>query len=676
MVPNRPPHDVYPSRFDACPHPAYDGTVNDRRSFLGALLAAAGPGRPAQTPSTTPAEFAGPSGHTAGFTVSFHLNPNGARGAQRTILEIRHVLEVTLHDHDPADRTRQNYPAFPLPDGSVPVLEAALTLSSTEHPAWNRMTIGVPLAMLGPLRASYEVRLIFTGVRWSFYVDGHLCDNDFPFGYPNWPPRNSWRLDPDFASSPSIDIGHPAPPQAAAPPPVRQIQYWTPPGHNSWVGDVVTAFHRGRYHVFYLFDRRHHQSKFGKGAHYFEHLSTTDFRTWTQHEAATPLDEQWECIGTGTPFVYRGRLCLSYGLHTGRVYPDEKTNWPAQRAYLDKHGVTGSFPRGSVPGVPAGSTWATGADGVSRFRKSGIVFHPCQNPSVYIDPDGNLRMLANAGAKGMWASKTLEGGWRCTSPDFPPGGDCTFYFRWGGFDYIIGGFTGLWSKPVGAPDSAYEDQAAKGLDFYDGSNVPCITQVDGNRFLMAAWVPIRGWGGVLLLRELAQLDGGRIGSKWMDEVMPRTGPARPVSEKVSSASFLLTFDVAKPAGRLAIKFLPDAGGAPPCEFQIDLQRQRAAFAPAASGAFAASQKTLREGGAPQQAGDYAIENLIGTGAPFSVRLIVKGDGKIGGSLIDAEIAGFRTMISYRPELFVSRVAFRTEGAELANVRIADLVEAP
>ena len=56
------------------------------------------------------------------------------------------------------------------------------------------------------------------------------------------------------------------------------MQYWTPPGHNAWVGDVATLFHAGRYHVFYLYDRRHHRSKFGKGAHYFEHLSTADFK--------------------------------------------------------------------------------------------------------------------------------------------------------------------------------------------------------------------------------------------------------------------------------------------------------------------------------------------------------------------------------------------------------------
>lgn len=652
--------------------------MNNRRHFLGVLAAAAVPASPAQHLIGTlsgPAsgEFDGPSDPAAGFTVRFTLHLDRFQG-ERRILEIPGILAVVLREHDPRDRRRQNYPAFKTPDGTVPVLEATLALKSTEHPEWNSMTIGCPLAMLRPLEGVHEVLLVFSGVRWSLYVDGNLADNDFPFGYPGWSSRNSWRLDPTYVKTASIGVpGHP--PAVARPrasPSIRQIQYWTPPGHNTWVGDVVTAYHRGRYHVFYLFDRRHHQSKFGKGAHYFEHLSTRDFRSWTEHEAATPLEEQWECIGTGTPFVYRDRLCLSYGLHTGRIYPDAKTTWPAQLAYLEQHGKTGSFPR-AAPGAPAGATWAVSADGVSRFRKSGIVFHPCQNPSVYIDPRGKLRMLANAGSKGMWESETIEGGWRCTNPGFPPGGDCTFFFRWGRFDYIIGGFTGLWSKPAEAPDSAYEDQAGKGLDFYDGSNVPCITRLGGeNRYLMAAWIPIGGWGGPLVIRELVQFPDGRIGSKWMPEITPATGPAGPVTDGSTSRSFLLSFDVPRPAGRLAVAFLPQGGGAPPSEFQIDLDRKRAAFAPAAPGGFGAAQKTLREGGAPHQAGDYAVENLRGIGGPFSVRLIVKGDDKIGGSLIDVEIAGCRTMISHRPGLFAGRVAFRTEGVELANIRMADL----
>ncbi|MCY2924123.1 MAG: hypothetical protein NT031_01565, partial [Planctomycetota bacterium] len=312
-----------------------------------------------------------------------------------------------------------------------------------------------------------------------------------------------------------------------------------------------------------------------------------------------------------------------------------------------------------------------------------IMFHPCENPSVYTDPSGQLRLLANYQSKGIWESDTVDGGWRCVGPDFPPGGDCTFFFRWGRFDYIIGGFHSLWSKPADAPDSAYEDVVAKGLDFYDGSNVPSVVEVAGGRFLMAAWIPIRGWGGFLLIRELIQLPDGRIGSKWMDEITPQTGPAKTLAASVTgtatfpapSKAFMLTFTV-RPAqakkGRCGIAFLPADGEQASCEWQLRPDDGRAQFAPGSLAGFAADEKTLREGGAPQAVGNYAIENLIGVEEPFTVRLIVKNCDKIGGALIDAEIAGHRTMITYRPELTVQKMVFRAEGVELKDVRVAPI----
>ena len=654
-----------------------------RRGFLQLGIAASGFAQnqspqtlTAQTPQS---EFAAPTNAASGFTIKLIADLKKFEGVQN-ILEIPNVLTVYLRQHDPLDRRRQNYPAFKMPDGTVPVLEANIVLQSREHPDWTNMTIGIPLAMLGKPAGMHEIVLNFSGVRWTMYVDDELLDNDFPFGYPQWAERNAWRLNPEYVKQAAIYLPaitperKPAQAQAIS----SGIQYWTPPGHNSWVGDVVTLFHKSRYHVFYLYDRRHHQSKFGKGAHYFEHISTTNFKTWTEHEAATPLEEQWECIGTGTPFVFDNKFYLSYGLHTGRVYPEAQTTWPAQKEYLKKNGRTGAFNRATTPGFPAGATYSVSADGMSSFKKSGVIFHPCQNPSVYIDPQGKLRMLANAGSRGMWESESVDGGWRCTNPEFPPGGDCTFFFRWGKVDYIIGGFTGLWSKPAAAPDSAYEDLVRKGLDFYDGSNVPAISEIMGGRFLMAAWIPIHGWGGPLIIRELIQFPDGRIGSKWMKELMPATGASRKIetaSFQADGKSFLLVFDVQPGEAkqrRLGISFLPANGEQAGCELQIRLDDRRAQFAPGSLDRFAGNVKSLREGGVPQSAGNYAIENLIGVEKPFTVRVIVKAGEKLGGCLADAEIAGQRTMISYRPDLTVRNLVFRTEGVELKNVRIAAL----
>jgi beta-fructofuranosidase len=633
---------------------------------------------------TPKADFTVPANEANTFTIICTVDL-AKFNSEKHILEIPDVVSVILRQHDPADRERQNYPSFPLSDGSVPVLEATITLHSIEHPDWQRMTIGIPLGMLDNPDGEHAVILDFTGTRWTMYVDGEVLDNDFPFGYPRWGVQNSWKLDRTYVESAALYRPGIVPqrrePQKANLAPC--IQYWTPPGHNSWVGDVATIFHEGRYHLFYLYDRRHHQSKFGCGAHYFEHISTTDFRTWIEHEAATPLEEQWECIGTGTPFTLGNKLCIGYGLHTTRVYPRRKTTLPAQWEYLDGRGHTGSFKSSTTPGVPAGSTYAVSSDGGSHFEKTGIMFHPCENPSVYTDPAGALRLLANSGSNGMWKSKSANGGWRCVNQGFPPGGDCTFFFRWGRFDYIIGGFTGLWSKSADAPDSTYTDVVGKGLDFYDGGNVPSIAEIPGGRFVMASWIPIHGWGGNLIIRELMQYSDGRIGSKWMEEVTPKTERPETLAKRVDDVaifstedrSYMLIFD-AQPAnamrGSFAVSFSSESDEEVACELQICIDNQRAQFGPASRSAFADREKSLREGGAPHRAGNYAIENLIGVDRPFTVRVIVMGHDKIGGMLIDVEIAGQRTMISYRPELTMAEMVFRAKGVELSNVRIAPL----
>ncbi len=644
------------------------------------------------TTQSPQAEFAAPADPAQGFTLRLAVDLQQLAG-DKTLLAIPNVLEVHLWQDrslDPARpaRQHQNYAAFKSPDGSTPVLEATLLLYVEGEETGREMTIGVPLTILPQPSGTHEVTLNFSGVRWTLYVDGALLDNDFPFGCPRWADSNTWRLEASEARQAALHFPalplDPAPARSAT---IAAIQYWTPPGHNTWVGDVATLFHEGRYHLFYLYDRRHHTSKFGKGGHYFEHLSTTDFKTWVEHEAATPLEEQWESIGTGAPFVAGGRLCIAYGLHTERFYPDEKTTLPAQMEYIQRHGQSGAFDR-RAPGVPIGATYAISQDGVAQFKKTWIFFHPCRNPSVYCE-DGKLRMFANYGARGTWEAETVDGGWRCINADFPPGGDCTFFFHWGEFDYIIGGFKDLWMKPAGAPDAAYVDVVSQGDDFYDGSTVPAISEIGDGRFLMAAWIPINGWGGNLVIRELLQYPGGRIGARWMPEIVPATGEAQLLAETIDETasfptggrSFLLSFRVqpieAVQNARLGVVFLPETGEAEACEWQLDLAGRRAQFAPGCLQGFAGGEKSLREGGRPYDARNYAIENLIGGEVAFTVRLIVKDDDKIGGCLVDAEIsaadpsiAGQRTMISYRPGLRVKHLLFRAAGAEVKDVQMA------
>ncbi|SFL49167.1 hypothetical protein SAMN05216357_12520 [Porphyromonadaceae bacterium KH3CP3RA] len=621
---------------------------------------------------------------SSSFTIKLQVNLPFVN-PKKSILTIPDVLELTVYQHDVNDRKQQNYPAYPMPDGSVPVLEASLLLHLPVEPTEARyMQVGLPLAMLKKPAGDHEVILHFSGTQWTIYIDNELMDNDFPLGYPKWGTSNSWQIDPSVVSKAEIFFPGIEPQKVALNSPriSQEIQYWTPPGHNTWVGDVATFYHKGRYHIFYLYDRRGHASKFGRGAHYFEHISTADFKTWTEHLAATPIEEQWETFGTGTPFIFNDQLCISYGLHTTRIYPREQTTLPLLWDFYNTHNVTGSFLYDTIPGYPAGSTYSISEDGISNFKKTHILFHPCENPSVYTDPEGRLRMLANYGAKGTWESESIDGGWWSVNPGFPPGGDCTFFFRWGNFDYIIGGFTGLWSKPASAPEDNYESIVEKGLDFYNGMCVPAITEISDGRFLMAGWIPMVNWGGTLNIHEMIQYPDGRIGTKWMEEIIPTTQKAKTLTREVKetssftvdNSSFMLTFDV-NPGEAISEKMgllLSGSDEDKTCELQITPRAKRAQYGKGNTTHYSEEEKTLREGGYPNHARDYAIENLIGTDKPFTVRIIVKYEEKYGGSQIDTEIAGQRTMISFRPGLKVENLLFRSEQSTIKNVKIASL----
>ena len=232
----------------------------------------------------------------------------------------------------------------------------------------------------------------------------------------------------------------------------------------------------------------------------------------------------------------------------------------------------------------------------------------------------------------------------------------------------------LWAKPADAPDSAYDNVVHKGLDCYDGLNVPCVTEVGKGRFILAGWTMDYGWGGHLALRELVQFPDGRLGSKWLPEAVPATGPARALDViQVSGTekdSFLLAFKVTPKAaaqGRVAVDLSSAAGK---CRFEIDLTSNRAQFTPVKEDGSSEPQKSLREGCHICGTRQFAIENLIATDKPFPVRLIVKADPKSGGSLVDAEIAGCRTMIGFWSNLSVSAVSFNARDVELTNVTLS------
>ena len=623
-----------------------------------------------------PATFTFSDAHRAaeGFSVKASLDLKTFDG-DTVLFNIPNLLNIRMRHHNPKDIRRQNYPAGTMADGSVPVLEAGLTLRLPDtctpvkegQPKVQEMTVGVPLALLKTPWGRHELLLNYTGVAWEMYVDGRLVDKDFALGEPD-----AHLLQGILPKGLTVSASYIPQPNTDAAAEYAPVQYFTPRGHNAWVGDVATLWHDGRYHVFYLLDRRGHESKFGRGGHYFEHLSTTDFRNWTEHEAATPIEEQWETFGTGTPFVWHDSLYLSYGMHTSRVYPSQLTSTPRQWDYIRQHGesqtISFDHPFTADTDFPSGASYVVSQDGVAQFRKSHLLIHPAENPTIYTDAEGRLCMLANYGARGMWTSDHLDGGWRCLSEDFPPGGDCTFIFPWGDYEYIVGGFTHMWMKRADEPVTAYRDMVAAGLDFYDGLSVPSISEVADGRRLMAGWVEInRHWGGPLVIRELIQHPDGRIGTRFMPELMPVTkGKARSgkkATQLQPGKNYLITLHATPTAdGTLTLTFAGD-DDTPPVRWTLDTRHRTARFG---------EGKTLRQGGQPQHATDYAIDNLTGTDQPFTLRIIVRGEAKLGGTLVDVEIAGQRTMITHRSQLRATHLDVQAQGISVSRLTTVEV----
>ena len=262
--------------------------------------------------------------------------------------------------------------------------------TGVEHPDWTQMTVGIPLAILKEPGGEHEVVLNFSGVRWTMYVDGRLLDNDFPVGQPRWPAKAEWKLDPEStASRPSIRPsirsggrpGHPrSRPTSISAVPAGKTTRWAGRrgvlGHTMSSTCMTAAITRASW----------------AAASRLRRLCTSDFRTWTEHEAATPLEEQWECVGHGRA-LRRRRQALPQlrPAHDAQSIRDEKTSLPLQWDYLKKHGRTRGTKTGPRrPGSPPGQRMPRATTAAGSFRKSNILF-TVENPSVYVDPGGKLK---------------------------------------------------------------------------------------------------------------------------------------------------------------------------------------------------------------------------------------------------------------------------------------------
>lgn len=375
--------------------------------------------------------------------------------------------------------------------------------------------------------AAGDVRLEWRECLVRLYVGGALADEEWPLGYLKT--EGTWELTSSspaeltaveaFAPDETIDFEGSA-------------QYFTLPGHNTALGDCMPFEFGGEYHLFCLFDRRHHRSKKGLGAHQWAHLSTKDWRHWKQHPIALGIDAQWEgSICTGSMIEKDGRVYAFYAVRM-------------------------------VDGSPARLTWAQSEDCI-HFVKSGRFFElsapyeptSARDPKVWLGEDGLYHMMVTTSLPelgqrdGCLAHLTSENliDWTQQEPMLVPGLDdqpeCSDYFKLNDLYYLVysNKLTARYvvsDKPFGPWRRLREDV----LDCPE-CRVPKTATLGGKR-LVTGWVTDGPWAGRLVTHELIARADGTLGSRFIEEILPErvqalSAPHKTLEARLGSASAFL-----------------------------------------------------------------------------------------------------------------------------------------
>ena len=300
-------------------------------------------------------------------------------------------------------------------------------------------------------------------------------------------------------------------------------QLWSPRGFNAHVGDCMPFFHDGRFHLYYLFDRRNHQSKWGLGAHQWAHVSTTNLLNWEYHPMAVPITEQREgSICTGSTFFHDGTY---YGFYAVRMADGSPAELCAATSPDGIH-FTKNPPltKLAAPYEPS-----SGRDPVVFREKATGLFHMLVTTSL------NDPALANRGGCLAELVSTDLKHWEQRAPFYVPGypgqPECPDYFEWNGWYYLVFSNDGIaryrmsrnplgpWLRPA--------------VDAFDVSGISVLKTAafTGGRRIGAAFLSRGGYGGDVLFREIIQHTDGTLGTKWPAEMLPAAG--NPVALKLA-----------------------------------------------------------------------------------------------------------------------------------------------
>lgn len=562
-------------------------------------------------------------------------------------------------------------------DGTVALVEARAEFRSPNDGSVKPYVVDIPQKLFD---ASKEpAYLCYDGVKLFFVYGGEEVNADYPYG--NIVKAEGENVNREhlacfgMAGKDAIKI------EVRTEDIEKNMAFFSPRGYNTWAGDVVNYYRDGVYHMLYFFDRHHHQSRHGAGAHALRHITTRDFKTWTEHGDIIKLDAQWKTAGTGTMFFHKGKYYFSHGWHTTRMMTEEETgsDFILANSTLDKiRGASYSeiFSRGLTP---AGSNYAESDDGLS-FRSVPYQFHVAENPSIYAESDGSLTMYAGYGSNGIWTADSIEGPWKrmgdfkLDASPLKPSTECPSKFELNGYRYLLIGGTGYWMTEKNGTE--FHDEGKEGYDVYDGMFVPMVTRTEDGRLIYGGWLRGYGWASVAVHRELIQAENGRLYMRWLPELEPRADELESVDgfDLSERESYYFEADVsAGENGKVGIRF----EGAKDSMLVLDAGRETIQISAVEEGERFPKEilplyQRARVEDLPHKPdlwGDFTLGRADHLRDGYKLRVIIYYEKKLDSAIIDAEIGGKRTIVSHRVDSRFRSVSWTAESATVSRAKL-------
>lgn len=466
----------------------------------------------------------------------------------------------------------------------------------------------------------------------------------------------------------------------------KNFDFYSPKAYNAWAGDVVNFYHDKTYHLLFLYDRHHHCSRWGGGAHTMYHFITKNFRDWKECPPLVELDEQWKSLGTGTMFFSGGKYYFTHGWHTSRMIPEEKTgsSLMRERSRDGKELTPLSYDELKKNGLyPSGANYVVSDDGIN-FVSGRTMFHVSENPSVYHDGSG-LFMYGGYGSSGIWRAKSIDGKWsldektKVPASKLDPSDECPSMFGYNGYKYLLLGGSGYWKTERNGEE--YIDQAINGYDVYDGLSYPMVTVTDDGRMIMAGWIRGLGWGSVVIHRELIQGEDGRLFMKWLKELSPDTEKLTLISQDDGNVlidekkSYYIEFDVVSNSEtKTVVRF----SGEKQAVLVIDSKRKTVQINDDEDEVLPL-YRIVNEGKDRFATGDlhfngvnFAIGQVDNVQEPYKVRIMLHYEKKTDSPIIDCEIGGKRTIVSNRVNQKFSKICLEAIDGEIKTVKLYEL----